>query len=291
MLKIPITEALKTLPSTSKTSRRTHSISTLPKPQTTLLPFETIQNFKATLEKRLKIFNEFVEIFQQHSLFTSVKTKVSEKIISETEKILALYNIKLSLITSQLENASLRAIVDREQLTCVLIDFVQELCKLPFTFVLKLRIKKIVFCDKIDQDPKIPSRFLGLGTIEVSKCFKTLNTQWALYCVLMDFFLLKHSDFLSEWGGYVSILRPFTIGAKQCFLDIVSTFRLIEKNILNSYTLGEQEQALKVWKLRNKLREFDPQGYPYFMSIKIELSVKPYKNKLPDLRTLKLVPV
>ncbi len=63
------------------------------------------------------------------------------------------------------------------------------------------------------------------------------------------------------------------------------------KNKTNSYSLSDQEEALKVWKLRNKLREFDPQGFPYFMTLKIEMVVKPYKNKLPDLKTLKLVPL
>jgi len=248
---------------------------------------EKINTIKEKIKRKVKDFIDLSELTLQYWNNIIVKAKFIEKVIVEAEAILDMFKIAMTQVTKQFESTTIKPLSKKERLAAVLMIIIPELCNLPYSFIMKLKIKTIVFCDELVSNSSTQNRYLPFGIIEVNRCENSKKTLDYFYSIVLDHFLLQEPGFVKDWSEFLALMYPNKLQKRNCLADIIETMQMLFSQGKKSFSIQDNEMALKAWKLRNKLNEFDPEGFRKPATLKFEYSRKeviPYGKMANNLK-------
>ncbi len=248
---------------------------------------DQLNSLKEKIKRRVREFNDLAELAQQYWRNIVIKAKFVEKVIVEAESILNLFKITLTQVTKQFDSRTIKPLSRRDTLAAVLMIIIPELCSLPYSFIMKLNIQAIAFCDELLSKTTTQTRYRPFGIIEVKNCDNTNKTLDYFYSLIIDHFLLKEPGFIRDWSEFLAMIYPKKLQKKTCFSDITDTMKSLFSSGKKSFAIQDNEAALKAWKLRNKLNEFDPEGFRKPVTLRFEYNKKevvPYGNVAKNLK-------
>jgi len=223
-----------------------------------------LAEFKELQKMREGVYQKISKAFE---------AELTERIIIKARLILDILGISLNIVGSTPRYPgnmiNIMPLTKRWELSNILLIMVPELCQIPYSFLQKINLRSLTFCDEIvvyqRKNLKPVEEKLFSNIIQVEKCDTVRKAIYDTYRVIVQNFVREVPHIKFKLDKLKAKVDDAKLLEKEEYFnkDLIHTFMILMRSLKTQKfeDLEAPIMRLKATELENQLKIFDPEGF------------------------------